>query len=852
MRRLAPGAYLSFALVVGCGGGGASDPDAPPRDAGGPDGAIADAASFDGAPADAAPPGTLILDPSFGASGLATAGLGRSADDLFAAAVQPDGKLVLAGVSQLAEDTLAQFAGEMVVARLAANGAPDPTFGVAGVALVPVGARAVAKAVAVQADGRIVVAGEAWFSLATTQPIVARLLADGSPDPSFGTGGVVVVAPLGTAGAVAVAADGTIVVAGSGSDGTAATFLVARLTANGALDAGFAGDGVATTAIGAAASARAVALATGGGIVAAGYTGATADVAVARYLADGTLDTAFGGDGIVTTSASTSIEEARAVAIDATGRVLIAGTAGQATPTDSGAIVIRYEADGDLDPTFGGGDGIALVDVVNRADGFVGLHVRADGRIVAAGAHGNDGSEVVRFLADGTLDATFGTGGTADPALDFGSPEALAVAGDGSIHVAATHFDFAGDRGELAASRMSELGVLDTGYGSGGRATLATGASSEVATDVVVNPDGTIVTAGFGASLQVRRAILSKHLAGGALDPTFGAGGRTRLAELATTRGMARTTAGALVVAGDAPIAVGLRYTVARYDATGALDPAFATAGVFTDRVALPTGNASPRALALDASERIIVVGNAGPGFSSFDAGAIRLLPDGTLDPSFGGDGRVTFDLGTSFDELSAVDVAPDGTIVAIGRAAEALVVRLEADGDLDPSFGTNGVATPGILGAQLDRVRVQADGAILVAGYRQVPASELVVARLTPAGTLDPTFGTGGVVTYANGGPGETLLPFGNRWLGPELMLDGGAIRVAGTVTAGDDESIVLLSLDAQTGAVVGAALAGAAGYWAGFDGAVAPGGAIVIAGRGFSPVTGTDLGVARFAPAP
>lgn len=820
--------------LAACGGSSSTKPDA---------GGAADAA-IDAAPDGGGPPG-LSLDPAFGDGGLAAIGIGHAADVAGAAALDADGKLVIAGGTQLAPDTLAQLAGELVVARLNADGTLDTAFGAGGFAIVPVGTRATGAAIAVQADGKLVVAGEAWFSLAAPQPFVVRLLATGALDATFGTAGVQVFAASGTATSLVL--DGTsVVVAGRVSDAGVPKLMVARLTSAGQLDTTFAADGVAETAIGTSAIARGVALGGGGTLVAAGSTGTgnTADLAVVRYLANGTLDPAFGGDGIVTTAIGTRGDEANAVVVDAMGRVAIAGVTGVAA-TDTAALVVRYEADGDLDPTFDG-DGIVTFDVANRLDRFLALALAGD-KLVCAGLV--DRHRVVQLLATGAPDPAFNGGTPIDPDLGgFGQLVTAIAAADGTIYSIATEMNNPLDRGALLAARMSATGVRDDAYGTAGIAVAPSGASAEIATGVVVDPDGSVVAAGFGAGLSLRRAVLAKLLADGTPDPGFGTAGATRLAELATARGIARTASGALVVAGDLPSPTSSRYTVARYTAAGALDTTFGTAGVFSDPV-VAGGNASPRALAQDAAGRLVVVGNAGTGSSFADAGAIRLTAEGALDPTFGGDGRVVLDLGSVFDELTDVAVAPDGKLVAVGAALTSLVVRLEDDGDLDPTFDGDGIAAPALAGVLLDRVAVQADGRIVVAGYRLSP-SELVVARLGTDGALDTTFGTGGLVTYATGGATAAPLPFGSRPRGPALVLAGAAIHVAATVATGTDEAMLLLTLAATDGTLLGTTTAGGAGYWASFALATAPGGGVVIGGRGLAPARGTELGLARLVP--
>lgn len=841
-------------VIAACGGGGADSvdggggadgrvgPDAAAIDAAAIDAAAIDAAATDGAPGgpDAGGSGAFALDPSFGTGGLATAAQGFSADRGHAVAVQSDGKVVLAGTSQAYEDQLGQFTGELLVVRLTATGALDTSFAGDGIALVPVGTRAIARAVAVQPDGAIVVAGYTFNPLTSSRAVLVRLTADGALDPSFGDGGVVTMTTRSELYAIALQPDGAIVVAGVYVDAAPAKLLVARYTAAGALDGSFGTGGVAATAIGSGALAFGVAVDGDGTIVAAGYTeAATRDLAVVRLLSDGAPDTAFGNEGVVTTAVGSFGDEARAVALPGDGKVIVAGIAYVASAGDGASVVLRYEADGDPDPTFSG-DGVAITDATAFVDGFSSLGLLAGGGVIAGGDRGGAAFDIVQFAADGSIALSF------EPDLDDGAIEAIAFAADGASVVAGKRFGATGDIGELVAARLSAAGAQDASFGAGGVAAVTSGATGEIATGVVVQPDGKVVSAGGGVRLTQRRAALARHTADGALDPTFGTGGVAVVDALATARGLERAADGKLLVAGDAALAVGWRFTVARYDDTGALDDSFATAGVFTDPI-IPGGNGFPKAMTLDAAGNVVVVGAASPSFSSTDAAVLRLLPDGTPDPAFSGDGRVVTDLGSSFDNLFAVAAGPGDTIVVAGYADALTVVRYENDGALDATFGTGGIATPSVPGMLLDALLVTAGGDVLLAGYRQFPPAVLI-ARLTPTGSLDGTFGTAGIVTYPLGGDAPVL--YGNRFEGPALLpAAGGHTLVALTDTADLDESIRLVWLDAD-GAVADTVTAAGPGYWTAFDVAPAPGGALVVAGRGFSATGGTDFGLARFVP--
>jgi uncharacterized delta-60 repeat protein len=363
------------------------------------------------------------LDTSFGGgSGKVIIPTGTSDDYAYAMAVQPDGKIVVAGRA-------AEHLGDFALVRLERDGTLDTTFGPAaspGKVLTDfAGASETAYAVAVQPDGKIVVAGTSTVTGSGQDFAVARYLPDGTLDTGFGATGSGKVttafsADADTAYALLLQADGKIVVGGDSSQGTSGTgvdFALARYNTDGTLDAGFgaAGTGKVTTSL-AAFSGRdsiyALALQTVGGearIVAAGGEG---DFSVARYLPNGTLDATFGaaGTGKVTALMGSTIGAARAVRITADDKIVLAGH------VSHDFALVRLGAGGQLDTGFGApatpGRVVTAVQTSNW-DEAQGLAIEGDGKIVVAGwayeANSSAGNfAVLRYQADGQLDPTFG------------------------------------------------------------------------------------------------------------------------------------------------------------------------------------------------------------------------------------------------------------------------------------------------------------------------------------------------------------------------------------------------------------------------------------------------------------
>jgi uncharacterized delta-60 repeat protein len=354
------------------------------------------------------------LDTSF-AAGKPVMPSGSADEYGYAVAVQRDGKVVAVGQST-------QNYGDFAVMRVGRDGAPDTTFGSAGLVSTQVGTGAdVAQAVALQADGKILVAGSSVVSGSGLDFALVRYTADGKLDASFGSGGIVTTAfgsDSDTAYALLVQSDGKILVGGEsnrGSTGSGVDFALARYLADGSLDPSFGGTGKVTTNL-VAGSGRdtiyALTLQQVAGetrIVAAGGEG---DFALARYTDKGELDPSFGNGGKKIGLLGSAIGTARALQLDTQGRILVAGH-----HTNDFAMV-RLSADGALDASFGSQGKVVTKVSADNWDAAHGIALLADGRIVLGGwAYAGNGTAgnfaLARYSADGALDASFGAQGLA-------------------------------------------------------------------------------------------------------------------------------------------------------------------------------------------------------------------------------------------------------------------------------------------------------------------------------------------------------------------------------------------------------------------------------------------------------
>jgi uncharacterized delta-60 repeat protein len=358
----------------------------------------------------------------------------------------------------------------------------DTTFGSGGKKTVNFGGTDAARAVLVQPNGRVVAAGGG--GPASSFCVVRLRSANGTLDPTFGSGGKRAVdfgSDDESVYGAALQPDGKIVLAGDSRLQPA----VVRLKANGALDTSFDGDGKKLFSWGAIGRVTAVVIAPNGKILLGGFSGPEGgNIQVARMTVKGALDTTFGAGGIATVDFG-GTEFGEAIARQADGRVLVAGRS-----SAGGAVVARLGATGALDPDFGSGGRVTLP----GGGSLSAVLVQPDRNIVVAGnASGSAMMTVTRLKPDGSLDATFGSGGTTTVA--FGSLANLlggaARRPDGKIVIAG----YTQDGEDVAVARLNADGSLDATFGAAGKATVDFGVAT-FGNAVALAPNGRIVVAG--------------------------------------------------------------------------------------------------------------------------------------------------------------------------------------------------------------------------------------------------------------------------------------------------------------------------------------------------------------------
>ncbi|BAY77072.1 hypothetical protein NIES25_35300 [Nostoc linckia NIES-25] len=385
------------------------------------------------------------LDTTFGIGGKVTTqfGYGGSA---YSVAIQSDGKILAVGYSYMIHDGL--NAPDFALVRYNPDGSLDNSFGNGGIVTTHVGSASDSGySVTLQSDGKIVVAGYTWNNSQSNQPdfALARYNTNGSLDTSFGNGGKVITnfgQDLGYK--VLVQPDGKTILVGSIGNGDR---VLVRYNTDGSIDTSFGNSGKVNGTNG-----NTAVILSDGKIIVAGAaitdsnsysaSGPLIDFALARYHSNGSLDTSFGNNGRVLTPIGTSLDTANSIAIQADGKIVVAGYAWSVWngSNQEDFAIARYNSDGSLDTSFGNGGKIIAPLSISNNDRATSLTIQSNGKIVVAGyiQNGNNRDTVLlTYNPDGTLDSSFGTGGQVITPIksNYEGGSVVATQSDGNIVV---------------------------------------------------------------------------------------------------------------------------------------------------------------------------------------------------------------------------------------------------------------------------------------------------------------------------------------------------------------------------------------------------------------------------------
>ncbi len=501
------------------------------------------------------------------------------------------------------------------------------------------------------------------------------------------------------------------------------------------------------------------------------YTTDTNNAVLIRYNSDGTIDTTFGNEGIVTynyniiynsNEINTGVGK---LILQPDGKILavIGGS-----PT---LFLIRFNTNGSIDTSFGNNETHIFILPIGL---FV---IQPDAKIITAyrQEHYNSFGQVDswyfrtdRYNTDGTLDTTFGTDGTVITDFGFGYNyiTAIALQPDGKVIVAGTSYN-----NQFAIARYTTNGDLDTTFDGDGKVITSLGSGlKSYASYVSVQADGKIIVAGLSYTSiapQEYYFSIAKYNTNGSLDTSFDGDGKVNnIFDDAPGTAINLNTIieqldGKFLVTTDTG-SVNLEFELRRYNASGSDDTSFGNNGkstLFIQDVNRALG------IALQQDQKIVVAGYSRSYTSivdGYDFNVVRYSTNGVPDVSFGNNGIIAAKFDSSNDICSKVLIQPDDKIITIGvkktyqfgTAGKELIAisRTNTDGNLDTTFGTNGkvVSDLGQDYSVINNAIVQQDGKILVSCGTATFGNyyEYSLIRYNNNGSLDTSFGNNGRTT--------------------------------------------------------------------------------------------------------
>jgi len=360
------------------------------------------------------------------------------------------------------------------------------------------------------------------------------------------------------------------------------------------------------------------------------------------------LDASFGENGVVTTDLQPEMDDlAYAVAVQADGKIVLAGTSG--TPAITQTALVRYTADGEVDTGFGT-DGLVLNTKAVSASSY-GLAIQSDGKLVTGGWTSNSGSStdflLSRFSAAGKLDSSFGDGGHGVLGIHTAFGNALAQQADGKLLLAGQDTNLFTPDALIA--RFTKDGALDTSWGNAGVARIDWGTDYDNAKAIAVLPDGKVLVAG---KTDTHGVVLCRLNADGNQDTTFGTEGLVKrdLGEGNAVRAIALGSNGRILLAGGSKIHA--------YQADGSVDQQFGDAGVVTfaghalnSMVELPDGN-------------LVAVGK-----DAKTVAVVKLSAQGKAASAFGKAGSLSLESAVPSGEAFHVTRLDSGKLLIAGKA---------------------------------------------------------------------------------------------------------------------------------------------------------------------------------------
>ncbi|MEP7143351.1 MAG: T9SS type A sorting domain-containing protein [Ferruginibacter sp.] len=685
-------------------------------------------------------------DSTFGNDGIQTTQFAGSSSAT-SIVIQSDGKIVVAGYTT--NDASNTY---FAIARYNANGSSDNTFNGTGQSITDFKFKmppemqgdsieihnAYAYTIAIQADGKILAGGYA-FTGTENDFAIARYNSNGSPDNTFDNDGRQTT-NFGSSNdigySLAIQKDGKILLAGYTSSGGNNNFAVVRYNINGGPDNTFNGNGKQIAHLGSDMQiGNSLALQTNGKIVVAGYTlnGTYTDFAIARFNVDGSPDTSFDSDGLLTTDFTSSDDYAGSLAIQSDDKIIVAGYSYIYSPeTEQQIAVARYNPDGGLDNSFSD-NGKLSGDNKQGYTSFNATAIQTDGKIVAAGSTWNGSNydfAIARYNTNGSLDNTFSNDGK--QTTDFGGTDSaisIKIQPDGKIVVG-------GNCGnKFAIARYNANGTADNTFSDDGKQVISMG-FADVCQSIALQTDGKIVVAGYtftDTNYDSAFFAIARLNSNGTLDNTFSDDGK-QLTDFDSSPSFAASVAiqkdGKIVVGGRSYLNNQNNFSLARYNNDGSLDNSFSQDGK-QNNVFGPDGY-NGQSLAIQNDGKIILAGYSEEASGNSSSFALaRYKTNGDLDSIFGYQGFQSTSPGAHFNFGRSVAINNDGRIAVAGTNDYSTIVLYKKNGTLDSTFGVLGIkiSNIGIQGSSIQSI-VFSNNKLYAAGTGQFPGTFGVIAR--------------------------------------------------------------------------------------------------------------------------
>lgn len=633
----------------------------------------------------------------------------------------------------------------------AQDGKLDSSFGVNGyvttsITKYNIGGTSSASTLFIQPDNKILIYGTATVS-GVTSNILARYNTNGTIDSSIGNQGKAIVNYLSaypnSYTLRLLQPDGKILFGGY-ITGSYKDFSVIRYNHNGSLDSSFGTNGIVIISVGQFDDvANGISLQTDGKIILAGYTytGINKDFAIVRLTQNGAPDLSFNATGKVTTPIGSGDEIANCVAVNSVGKIIVGGYASNGSNYDFA--LVQYETNGLPDSTFGTNG--KTTTIVGPADDWINkIVLQPDGKIIALGSTqvATSNNIILRYNTNGSVDASFGISGKITYPSNITN---IALQPDGKTVIAGTNY----------IARYTLSGIADSSFGIGGKVIpIIDSGYTDVISSMGITSNGKIVTAGNSVFTLNTTFAVARYDSIGNADVSFGSTriirtqfGYTPNVCLTYGNSTAVQQDGRILMAGSFKISNQLDMYVARYNNNGTPDNSFGDQGIVS--LDFSGKDDEVKSMVIQSDGKILIGGYETTGTKS-NLAFVRLNSNGDMDTSFGSNGKVVYSFTSAYkDYISSIGLQGNGKIVCIVRADTGTnniapvsygLLRFLTNGNIDSAFGINGTVNP-TFGAA---ITIQNDDKIILTG-----GDKYAVQRFNDNGAIDTTFNNGNKFKY-------------------------------------------------------------------------------------------------------